>query len=58
MATYSVTRHASLNGQPGIVNKVVDYGDREIPRKIHVMRAFNGGPKLYYGNAIIVLKLF
>lgn len=54
----AVTRHASLNGQPGIVNKVIDYGDREIPRKIHVHRAVNMGPRIYYPSAVVVLKVF
>jgi hypothetical protein len=53
----AVTRHASLNGQPGIVSKVIDYGDRQIPRKIEVHRAWNSGPRLFYPSSIVIMSV-
>jgi hypothetical protein len=50
----AVTRHASLGGLPGIVNKVIDYGDRQVPRKIEVHRHMNAGPRVYYPSAVVV----
>lgn len=61
IGNFSYTRNASnpdFGGRP--VVKIVDKGaamDEPPPRRIEVHRAFNGGPKLYYGNAVVIMTV-
>lgn len=61
IGNFSYTRNASnadFGGRP--VVKIVDHGaaiDEPPPRRIEVHRGFNGGPKLFYGNAVVIMTV-
>lgn len=58
---FALTRNANnpdLSSKPLV--KVVDTGagdNQEPPRQIKVFRGFNGGPVIWYGNAIVVMSV-
>ena len=41
----------------GIYSKVVDNGDRAVPRQIQVHHGFNGGPAIYFPSAVQSLNV-
>lgn len=54
---YAMTRNANNpNLEPGSYTKVVDDED-EVPRKIVVHDGHNGGPRIYFPSAIIILSV-
>lgn len=58
IGAYVMTRNANNPGMaPGPYMKVVDNGDREVPRKIAVHDGHNGGPVLYHPAAIVVMDV-
>lgn len=58
IGAYVMTRNANNPGMaPGAYMKVVDNGDREVPRRIAVHDGHNGGPVLYHPAAIVVMDV-
>lgn len=58
IGAYVMTRNANNPGMaPGPYMKVVDNGDREVPRRIAVHDGHNGGPVLYHPAAICVMSV-
>ena len=56
---YRITRNANnadFGGRPYV--KVIDHGERRVPRKIEVHRGHNGGPIVWFASAIVVAKVF
>lgn len=54
---YVMTRNANNpNTAPGPYVKVVDNGDRAVPRRIEVHAGHNGGPVLFYAGSIVVIN--
>lgn len=43
------------NAAPGVYNKVIDHGERKVPRSIEVHRGWNGGPIVFYPGAICTM---
>jgi hypothetical protein len=55
---YRMTRNVNNpNMAPGAYQKVLDHGDRRVPRLIEVHDGHNGGPVLYYPSAIAVMNV-
>jgi len=55
---YRMTRNANNPGMaPGSYTKVVDNGEREVPRRIDVHAGHNGGPVLKYFGSIVVMNV-
>ncbi len=53
---YCMTRNASNpNMEAGQYTKVVDNGDREVPRLIEVHNGHNGAPRIYFPSNVCVL---
>ncbi len=53
-----MTRNANNdNLEPGAYSKVVDNGERAVPRVIEVHAGFNGGPALYYPGSIVLMTV-
>lgn len=56
---FVMTRNANNPGlAPGAYTKVLDTLETAVPRKLEVHRGFNGGHKLNFPSAIIVMKVF
>lgn len=54
LGEYRMTRNANNeNMAPGRYEKVIDHGDRRIPRLIEIHRGHNGGLVIFYGSAIV-----
>jgi hypothetical protein len=55
---YKMVRNANNPGlAPGAYMKIVDNGDRAVPRLIQVHDGHNGGPALYFPSAIVVMTV-
>lgn len=55
---YTMTRNINNpDGGPGAYTKVVDTGDREVPRRLMVHDGHNGGPRLFYPSAVVVMSV-
>jgi hypothetical protein len=53
-----MVRNANNPGlAPGAYMKIVDNGDRAVPRLIQVHDGHNGGPALLYPSAIVVMTV-
>lgn len=58
IGNFKLTRNANnTNMEPGFYDKVVDNGDRAVPRLIEVHSGFNGGPALYFPSAIVIMTV-
>lgn len=58
IGNYTMTRNVNnSDGGPGPYTKVVDNGDRAVPREIQVHDGHNGGPRLYYPSAVVVMSV-
>lgn len=58
IADYAMTRNANNpNLEPGAYTKVVDNGDREVPRLIAVHDGHNGGPRIYFPGSVCVMDV-
>lgn len=54
---YAMTRNVNNPGAaPGGYDKVIDKVD-EVPRKIEVHRGHNGGPRIYFPSAVVVMNV-
>ena len=59
LGAYRMTRNANNpNNEPGAYTRVIDHGERTIPRKIEVHDGHNGGPCIFYPGAIVILTAF
>lgn len=57
LGDYAMTRNANnANMEPGAYTKVVDEAE-EVPRKVVVHDGHNGGPRIYFPSAIIILSV-
>ena len=57
IGNYTMTRNMNnANGGPGPYTKVIDNGDRAVPREIQVHDGHNGGPRLYFPSSVIILS--
>lgn len=55
---YAFTRNANNPGMaPGPYMKIVDNGERAVPRNIEIHDGHDGGPRLYYPGAIVVMTV-
>lgn len=55
---YAMTRNAqNANLAPGAYQKVIDTLDVKVPREIQVHDGHNGGPRIYFPSAIVVLDV-
>lgn len=55
---YAMTRNANNpSGAPGSYTKVVDKGENEVPRTIDVHDGHNGGPRMYYPSAVVIMDV-
>lgn len=55
---YLMTRNANNpNMEPGPYMKVIDDGDRAVPRTVEVHDGHNGGPVIYYPGAVIIMTV-
>lgn len=53
---YRMVRNANNTDlAPGPYMKIVDNGEREVPRRIDVHDGHNGGPVLFYGSAVVAM---
>lgn len=58
VASYAMTRNANNPDMaPGSYSKVIDNGERDVPRQIGVHRGHNGGPKIPFPASIVRLNL-
>ena len=58
IAEYQMVRNATNpNMEPGAYTRVIDNGDREVPRRVEVHDGHNGGPALYYPGDIINMSV-
>ncbi len=60
LGEFTMTRNADNNNASTALVKVVEKGtspNSPPPAAIEVYRGFNGGPRLFYGNAIVVMKV-
>lgn len=58
VADYALTRNANNPTlTPGAYMRVIDKGETHIPRKIEVHDGHNGGPRVYFPSAIVILNL-
>lgn len=54
LGEYRMVRNGNNpNMAPGRYEKVIDHGERRVPRLIEVHRGHNGGLVIYYGSAIV-----
>jgi len=52
------TRNANNSGAaPGAYMKVIDNGERQVPRNIETHDGFNGGPVIYFPSSIVRLNV-
>lgn len=59
LGNFQITRNANNADQgPRPYTFVKDTLNERVPRTIEVNRGWNGGPVVYYGSAIIVMKVF
>lgn len=55
LGEYRMVRNANNpNQEPGRYEKVIDHGDKRVPRLIELHRGHNGGLVIYYGSAFVV----
>jgi len=55
---FSFTRNANNPGMaPGPYMKIVDNGERAVPRNIEIHDGFNGGPKIHYPGAVVLMNV-
>jgi hypothetical protein len=45
------------NMEPGAYQKVIDHGDKRVPRLIEVHDGHNGGPVIFFPSAIVVMDV-
>lgn len=60
LGEFTLTRNADNGGASSPLIKVVEHGlkeDQAPPAKIGVYRGFNGGPRVFYANSIVVMKV-
>lgn len=58
VGNFAFARNANNPGSaPGAYMKIVDNGEREVPRSIQIHDGFNGGVQLLYGSAIVVMSV-
>jgi len=58
VAAFKMVRNANnADVAPGPYTKVVDWGDKVVPRKIEVHMGFNGGPVIYFPSAIVKMTV-
>lgn len=58
IGAYLMTRNANNPGMaPGAYQKVVDWGDKRVPRLIEVHDGHNGGPILEFPHAVVILTV-
>lgn len=60
LGAYTMTRHAANEGfAPGPFTEVVDSADhgQPIPRTLNLYDAHNGGPKIFYPSAIVIMTV-
>jgi hypothetical protein len=54
----ALTRNANNAGlQPGAYSKVIDMGERMVPREIQVHDGFNGAPVIEFPSSVIVMSV-
>lgn len=55
---YQMVRNATNPGMsPGPYTKVIDHGERQVPRKIEVHDGHNGGPTLYFPGDMVIMSV-
>lgn len=58
IGAYRMTRNVNnADMAPGAYQKVIDHGERRVPRLIEVHDGHNGGPVLEYPSAIVVMNV-
>lgn len=58
IGNYTMTRNMNTtDGAAGPYTKVIDNGDRAVPREIAVHDGHNGGPRLYFPSAVVVMSV-
>ncbi len=60
LGEFSLTRNANNGNSSSPLVKVVEKGlgeNQAPPVQIGVFRGFNGGPRIFYGNAIVIMKV-
>lgn len=58
LGEYRMSRNANnANMEAGAYTRVIDHGEREIPRKIDVHDGHNGGPVIYFPGAVVVMSI-
>lgn len=58
IGNYTMTRNVNnADAGPGAYTKVIDNGDRAVPRQIQVHDGHNGGPRLYYPSAVVLMSV-
>jgi hypothetical protein len=59
LGEYRMTRNANNPRlEPGPYTKVIDSGERDVPRTIAVHDGHNGGPVIFFPGAIVVITVF
>lgn len=55
---YAMTRNVNNPGMAaGAYMRVIDHGDKKIPRTIEVHDGHNGGPRVYFPGAIVIMSV-
>lgn len=58
IGNYRMVRNVNNpNMEPGAYQKVIDHGDKRVPRLIEVHDGHNGGPVIYFPSAIVVMDV-
>ena len=58
LGDYAMVRNASNPSlAPGAAMKVIDHGERQEPRLIEVYDGHNGGPRIYFPSAIVIMNV-
>lgn len=58
VGSFAFTRNANNPGMaPGPYMKIVDNGEREVPRTITLHDGFNGGPRISFPGSIVVMNV-
>lgn len=58
VAEYHMVRNATNpNMEPGAYTRVIDTGDREVPRRVEVHDGHNGGPVLFFPGDVVNMSV-